>query len=161
MFGVPRLLAIAVENISRIDFVWPLCVPHLLRAAATGTGEVRACAVECYTKVRCMAKHLRLSVRDPPQIEYQTTHVWFCGGRVKRVELAELSLLLVKHTCGACMYIVTHSMCSPPAGPHADQCRRQVHPHPGARAYVSSSIQWRLSSGSLFKLFVIYTIRQR
>lgn len=65
MFGVPRLLAIAVENISRIDFVWPLCVPHLLRAAATGTGEVRACAVECYTKVRCMAKHLPLSVGHP------------------------------------------------------------------------------------------------
>lgn len=54
MFGVPRLLAIAVENISRIDFVWPLCVPHLLRAAAVGTAEVRACAVECYTKVRML-----------------------------------------------------------------------------------------------------------
>lgn len=51
IFGIPRLLSVVIQNIRRIDFVWPLAVPHLLSAAATGTAEIRACAVDSYTKV--------------------------------------------------------------------------------------------------------------
>jgi hypothetical protein len=52
IFGIPNLLRVAMQNIRRIDFVWPLVVPHLLSAASTGTAEIRACAVDSYTKVR-------------------------------------------------------------------------------------------------------------